>query len=328
LLRSRVRHLTRAEAYQAVWLSPRGAGDSIAFTVSARRSPRRVAGLGLAYDNELGGRMWVGAVDRRVLSLALEGSGALFLGELRKELYLGFRRNYQLGHQLMTPTLTARLATESVRQFETDGDELDPASTREGLGFLGVERAFDAGWEIALGAVGHVWHEPGKDRSALGSTIRVHKATRSLEPVVQASLLWAGPYYRAELEGEALIKVGPARIRPSAHLGWGEHLPLQATFPLGGENGFPGLHISERRGDRETLIGLMLTYGIKGPFVGRLEMMTGRSAFGGPILDTDGWIWGLRAGIGAETPVGPVRFEYGVTDGGRGAVFVRLGRWF
>jgi predicted acylesterase/phospholipase RssA len=327
LLRSRVRHLARAEAYQAVWLSPRGAGDSVAFDVSVQRSARRIAGLGLAYANELGGRMWVGAVDRRLLGLALEGSGALLLGEFRKELYLGLRRNYQLGRQLMTPALTARLATESVRRFEANGDEIDPATTREALGFAGVERAFDAGWEVALGAVGHVWHEPGRDRSALGGTARVLKASPSRGAIVQAAVLWAGPYYRAEFDGEATIKVGLMRIRPTLRLGWGEHLPLQATFPLGGENGFPGLHIGERREDREALVGFMVTYGLKGPFVGRMEIMAGRSALGGPLVDTDNWIVGARAGIGAETPVGPVRFEYGLTSG-RGAVFVRLGRWF
>ena len=112
LLHSRVRHLAHSEAYQAVWLAPSGSGDSVAFDVSVRRAPRRVVGLGLAYDNELGGRMWVGAVDRRIFDVALEGSTALFLGEFRKELYLGFRRNYQLGRQLMTPTFTTRLATE------------------------------------------------------------------------------------------------------------------------------------------------------------------------------------------------------------------------
>src|SRR4051812_6414426 len=35
LLRSRLRGMARADAYQAVWLSPTGAGDSVAFTVSA-----------------------------------------------------------------------------------------------------------------------------------------------------------------------------------------------------------------------------------------------------------------------------------------------------
>jgi outer membrane translocation and assembly module TamA len=32
--------------------------------------------------------------------------------------------------------------------------------------------------------------------------------------------------------------------------------------------------------------------------------------------------------LGADTPVGPVRFEYGLADEDRGAFFVRIGRWF
>jgi NTE family protein len=328
LLRSRVRQLARAEAYQAVWLAPTGSGDSVSFNVSVRRSARRVAGLGVAYDNELGGRMWVGAVDRRFLDLALEASTALYLGEFRKELYLGFRRNFQFGRQLMNPALTARLASESVRRFDVDGHELDPLETREGLGFLGFERAFDPDWEISLGGVGHVWHEPGRDRSTIGALAQVEKAARSGARLLHGDLTWTGLYHRASLEGVASMKFGPIRLNPGMRLGWGEKLPLQSTFPLGGNDGFPGLHLGERRGDREALVRVLLTYALKGPFVGRVEVATGRTAVGGPLLDSDNWIVGARAGLGAETPVGPVRFEYGVASGGRGAVFVRLGRWF
>jgi predicted acylesterase/phospholipase RssA len=328
LLRSRVRQLARAEAYQAVWLAPTGSGDTVSFNVSAQRSARRIAGLGVAYDNELGGRLWVGAVDRRFLDLALEASTALYLGEFRKELYLGFRRNFQFGRQLMNPALTARLATESVRRFDADGHELGPLETREALGFLGVERAFDPDWGIALGGVGHAWHEPGRDHSTIGATARVEKASRSGGRALQADLVWTGLYHRAGFDGAASMKFGPIRLRPGVRLGWGERLPLQATFPLGGDDGFPGLHIGERRGDREALVRLLLTYVLKGPFVGRVEVATGRTALGGPVVDSDGWIVGARAGLGAETPVGPVRFEYGLASGGRGAVFVRLGRWF
>jgi predicted acylesterase/phospholipase RssA len=327
LLRSRVRHMARSEAYRAVWLSPRGAGDSISFDVSVRRAPRRVAGLGLAYDNELGGRMWVGAVDRRLFELSLEGSSALFIGELRKELYLGFRRNYQLGRQLMTPTLTARLATETVRRFDPDGEELDGDETREALAFAGVERAFESGWQIAVGALGHDWHEPGRDLATLGATANLVKTTRAPGQVFATELRWTGVYQRAMLDAEASIAFSGLRLRPQLRLGWGQDLPLQAMFPLGGDDGFPGLHIGERRGDREAMVALLITYGLKGPFVGRLELAAGRSALGGSFIDSDGWLAGARVGVGAETPVGPVRFEYGVTSG-RGAVFVRLGRWF
>ena len=326
-LRSRVRHLGQVEAYQAVWLAPRGAGDSVSFHVSVRRSARRVAGLGLAYDNELGGRMWAGAVDRRLLNLALEGSAAVFIGEFKQELDLGFRRNFQLGRQLMTPALTGRLATESIRRFNSEGSELDPAKTREAFTSAGAERALGDGWQAGIGAVGHAWHVPGQDNSTLGGTLWFTKETNSGVRLADASFLWTGVYKRVGIESEANARVGPLRVRPRIHFGWGERLPLQATFPLGGEDGFPGLHIGERRGDRELLLDFLITYPLKGPFVGRLEVAAGRSAEGGPVFTTEGWIAGGRIGLGAETPVGPVRFEYGLAEG-RDAFFVRLGKWF
>jgi hypothetical protein len=54
----------------------------------------------------------------------------------------------------------------------------------------------------------------------------------------------------------------------------------------------------------------------------------GRTATGGALLGSGGWVTGIRLGVGAETAVGPVRFEYGIADEGREAVFVRTGRWF
>jgi len=328
LLRSRLQQLGQSEAFRAVWLSPRGTGDSVSFDVTVQRAARRVVGLGLAYDNELGGRMWAGAVDHRLFGLALEGSSAVLLGDLRQELLIGVRRNYQLGRQLMTPTATARLALESVRRFTNGGEELDPAPTREVIGFLGVERTFHPGWQLALGLSGHAWHEPGRDRSTAGVTFRGLRITSSNLPVLDGSLVWTGLYRRVALEGTGSLRVGQLQLRPRLRVGWGEQLPRQSTFALGGDDGFPGLHLGERRGDREALVGLMLTYGLTGPFVARMELVTGRTAFGGSFLDSQGWMTGVRAGVGAHTPVGPVRVEYGVAHTGRGALFIRLGRWF
>ncbi len=328
LLRSRVQNLAQSEAFRAVWLSPRGSGDSVSFNVTMQRSARRIVGLGIAYDNELGGRMWAGAVEHRLFNLALEGSTAILLGDFRQELYLGFRRNYQLGRQLMTPTFTTRLAHEAIRRFDADGNELVEATTREAIGFLGVERAFEPGWQLSLGITGHAWHEPGQDRATVGLAARALRATPSRVPVLQAGLLWTALYQRADFDGSLLFGVGPLQIRPRLRLGWGDGLPLQSTFPLGGEEGFPGLHLGEHRGDREALLGLMFSYNLAGPFLARLEVATGRSAFEGGLLDSEGWMTGVRAGLGARTPMGPVRLEYGVANGGRDAVFVRLGRWF
>ena len=318
-----------SEAYRAVWLSPRGTGDSVKFDLTLRRAARRVAGLGLAYDNELGGRMWAGAVDRRLFGLALEGSGALFLGELRKELYAGVRRNYQVGRQLVDPTLTVRLASEHVRQFDAAGEELGEADVREALGFAGVERALPSGWEAAAGLVGHVWDEPGRsDLSTAGATLRAERATADRGREGRAEITWTGVYQRAALEAEPSIRLGVVRLVPRVRLGWGEDLPIHLQFPLGGDEGFPGLHIEERRGNREVMLGAALSTPVLGPVLVRLELAVGRTAAGGSLLGDDGWVGGARAGLGAETPVGPVRFEYGYGTEDRGAIYVRLGRWF
>jgi hypothetical protein len=75
------------------------------------------------------------------------------------------------------------------------------------------------------------------------------------------------------------------------------------------------------------MLGLMFTAPIKGPLLARMELAGGRTAIGGGLLGDEGWVGGIRAGIGADTPVGPVRFEYGYSTEDRGAVFVRLGEW-
>jgi predicted acylesterase/phospholipase RssA len=329
LLLSRVRRLgATAEAYHAVWLGPAGAGDSVSFHLKLRRAARRVAGLGLAYDNELGGRMWAGLVDRSVFGAAAEGSGAILLGELRRELYLGLRRKYQVGHQLLDPTLTIRLATENVKRFDSGGGELPEAETREAIGFAGAERILDQNWEGALGIYGHTWREPaGGNLTTVGGLVRITRTTRTRGRVFLAEGIWTGEYRRAALEGEANLQLGAVRLTPRARLGWGERLPLQSTFPLGGDDGFPGLHIGERRGDREAMVGVMFTVPILRPLLGRIEFAGGRTALGGGFLEGD-WVGGVRGGIGADTPVGPVRLEYGYSTEDRGALLLRLGRWF
>ena len=328
LLRTRLREMGNVEAYHSVWLRPHGSGDSVGFALLARRSARRIVALGLAYDSELGGRMWAGGVDRRLFGLALEGSAAVTIGELRKELALGFRRKLQIVRQVVDPTLTVRVATEDVRRFEPDGHELDPAETREGIAFLGAERVLPGGWEVGLGLHGHTWDEPGReDNSTAGLALRVVRLSRLVGEVARVEGEWTGIYRRVSLEAELPARFGVVGFTPRARVGWGEDLPLQHAFPLGGEDGFPGLHIGELRGDREAMLGLMFTAPLKGPLLGRVELAVGRTAAGGALLGDQEWLGGVRAGLGADTPVGQVRFEYGYSTEDRGAVLIRLGDW-
>lgn len=330
LLLQRVRTLASAsEAYESVWLGPTGAGDSVRLDLSVRRASRRVAGLGLAYDNELGGRMWAGLVDRRLVGRALEGSGALFLGELRRELLIGLRRNYQVGRQLFRPTLEVRVANEDVRRFDAGGDELGQAVTREAVGFAGIERSLGSRWDLSLGGEARTWDEPRRaNRSTIGAVARLTAATRQRGRVLRAEAQWTGMYQRLAFEGTAEARMGVVRVTPRLRLGWGDGLPLQLGFPLGGDDGFPGYHLGERRGDREAMLGLTLTVPVQRPLLARMELAAGGTDARSPRFTGGGWTAGARLGVGADTPVGPVRFEYGLALRGRGALFVRIGRWF
>lgn len=328
-LRAGVRRLGASEAFEAVWLRPAGEGDSISFDLVPRRVPRRAAGAGLVFDNELGGRMWVGIVDRDLLRLALDGSAALFLGELRRELAVGLRRPYGLGGHLVTPTLTAEIATESVRRFDLDHNEVPPFDTREIRVFAGLEHELGSGWTVAAGGVAMSWREPASgDSHAAGALLRVARVDRFAARTVLAEAEMSPTVKRVALVASPAIRAGALSLQPRLRLGWGQRLPLQYTFALGGNDGFPGVHIGELRGDREAMAGLAVTLAVKGPLVITAEAAAGRSGLGGPLLDSTGWVAGGRAGVGADTPIGPVRVDYGRASGGRDALRVRLGRWF
>ena len=139
---------------------PAERGTRSRFDLTLRRAARRVAGLGLAYDNELGGRMWAGVVDRRFLGLALEGSGALFLGELRRELYARIAPQLSgrppalqsdaspCGWRTRTSGSSTATATSSAQAVHPRGHRLRRASSgrcANGMGTRGRRRRPDLG---------------------------------------------------------------------------------------------------------------------------------------------------------------------------------------
>lgn len=328
-LRESVRRSEQLERYRAVWLGPSGSRDTVSFRLEVRRAPERQAALGVAYDADLGGRLWVGLVDQKPLGLPLEASAALLLGELRRDLVIGLRDGLgYLGNRRLRPSLHAGMGTENVRRFDSAGDDLTDVEIREAFGFLGVERSGARGWVAALGLGARVWDHPDRpDLATAGASGRIERYDADGERVARLEAEWTGRYSRVAGQARATAVVGRLMVRPGVRLGWGEDLPLQLGFPLGGEDGFPGLHIGERRGDREAIATLLVTHPIRGPVAARVELATGRTGTGGLLLEGR-WLTGIRFGAGVETPLGPVRVEYGFSGDGRRAALVRIGRWF
>lgn len=96
-LEAQLAELAHIEAFRELWLGPTGEGDSVVFRAQAIRAAPRVAGLGLAYDHDLGGRLWMGGLDRALFP-GIETSGILTLGRYRSDFtgilltHIGVRR--------------------------------------------------------------------------------------------------------------------------------------------------------------------------------------------------------------------------------------------
>ena len=352
LLRQRLRELAEREVFREVWLGPIGGGDTLAFAPTLRRLPQRVAGLGLAYDTELGGRLWAGALDRQLPLLHGEGSVLLLLGRYRSDLLLAARRPTLLGQPAFSPVGTLQFGGEDLRRFDVDGLELAVDDIREVVATAGVERQLTEGFRVTATAESRSWRDTDlltrerNDGTALGGRVTVEKLTADRRRLARLDLAATDIYSLAALDIRFRGAIGPFRLEHQVRAGMGDALPAQLTFPLGGDDGFPGLHLGERRGDRELSTALTLSRRFLGPLWLRLTGAVGRSAFArdpgtagvsprdpgfhviGPLFGGEGWLLGARVGLGTETPLGPVRVEYGWNDLGRQAVFLRVGRWF
>jgi hypothetical protein len=155
-------------------------------------------------------------------------------------------------------------------------------------------------------------------------------------------------YARAALELRVNRRFGAVHAEQVIRAGVGRDLPHWTAFQLGGRDGFPGLKLGERPGDNELFTALSVSRHLFGPLALRLTGAFGRAAYGsttfrdlgdpngqlapgsftpGDFLGRGGWLLGGRIGIGSDTPLGPIRVEWGTNDLGRKQVFLRVGRW-
>jgi predicted acylesterase/phospholipase RssA len=326
-LQRNLRQMGTSERYSSVWLFPQGNRDSVRFTLTPSLAPSRMVAIGAAYDNDMGGRIWLGQVNRHLFGTNLELSTGVFLGELRQDITSGWRIRPP-GTPGITPVLELRATRELVRRFN-DGDELTPTKVHEGTAFAGINAAWRGNWHATLGLQGRIWDVPrSRGRGAAGPRLSLLKAGRMAEPLLSLDAEVNGVYQRLEVEGVATVRLGQWQIRPHVRYGVGDSLPSQHRFVFGGIDGFAGRHIGELRSDRELMGSLAFLHPLVGQLMVRVEPMVG--AIGGD----SGWLpggetfVGVRMGLNLFTGLGPMRVEYGISDGGRDGLLVRFGRWF
>jgi NTE family protein len=326
-LQGSLRRLGSSERYASVWLFPEGTRDSVSFRILPDLAPSRVIAVGAAYDNDLGGRIWLGQVNRHMLGTNLEISSAAFLGELQQELFSGLRLSPAWGRGV-APALELRASRELVRQFD-DGSETSSQKVHEGTAFAALQLGLRGNWQAAVGLEGRLWDAPDqRGQSALGPRFTVLKSGRMAEPLFRLDAIANSVFQRVEAEGIATIRLGQLQVRPHVRYGWGRSLPLHQHFVFGGVDGFAGRHIGELRSEREIFGSLVVLHPLKGQLMLRIEPMVGAAGGAEGLLPEGEALAGVRMGLNLFTGLGPIRVEYGVSKGGRDGLLVRLGRWF
>jgi hypothetical protein len=326
-LEAQLSDVSNLETFREVWLGPVGGPDTIAFRAQITPAARRVAGLGLAYDHDLGGRLWLGGLDRFSVE-GIEASGVLSLGRFKSDLTGTLLTHIGVGRMSLTPLASFRLLSEGVRQFTPDGTNFEKLDAREASGFAGAEWARLGSWRIRAGGRVAAWRTPTGENHSTAGTVFNARLEPGRRAEGNAELIWTGDYQLARVSLGTAIGSGRLTLLPEVRLGMGRRLPIHLAFELGGEEGFPGLHIGERRGDREVFARVQGAWRLKGPVALRMLVAAGRSATGGALFEREDWLAGIRLGAGADTPIGPVAFEYGFASNGRRAAFIRVGRWF
>ncbi len=326
-LEAQLSEASNLASFREVWLGPVGGADTISFRAEITPAARRVAGLGLAYDHDLGGRLWIGGLDRFSVR-GIEGNAVLALGRFKSDLTGTLLTHIGVGRMSVTPLASFRLLSEGVRQFTPDGANFEKLGAREASGFAGAEWARLGAWRIRAGGRVATWRTPAdENRSTAGASFDAW-----LEPGRPVGggveVVWTGGYQSARVSLGTAIGSGRLTLVPEVRLGVGRRLPVHRAFELGGDGGFPGLHVGERRGDREVFARVQGAWQLRGPVALRMLVAAGRSANGGELFEGKNWLAGLRLGVGATTPIGPVAFEYGFASNGRRAAFIRVGRWF
>ena len=320
-LRDRLIGLADAEGLRGVWLNPSGGADSVAFAIEGIGSPNTVGGAGGAYDHEMGLRGWVGLFDRRMFGTTLEGSGVLSFGRFQQELFGAALWHFDAGWSRLTPIATMRLRTENVRRFRPNGLEVAAVGTSEAHLRAGVELRLGEPWSITFAADGFSWGGQGVvGRSSFGGSLKFERQWLT-GPQLTAETIATARFQSAQLSAEWPVETGGFRLLPAIRLAAATTgLPLERTFALGGDEGFPGLHLSERRTTREAFGSFRLAHALTRPVEIRLTLAAGTSG--------SDWLAGARLGLGTDTPVGPIDVAYGLSTSGRRALYLRFGQWF
>jgi NTE family protein len=327
--------LGQSDRYRAVWLSPTGSGDEVVVRAQLEPAAPRAIGVGVAFDQFMSGRIWIGAVDRSFFNGDAEGAVVLRLGSYAQDATAFVRRRALVSTTYVPFTVSASAQHESIRLFSGES-ELPSGETRGVGGFVGLRQDRVPGeWRYEAGLDARAWREPSRDaRGGFGARLSIFRARTEYEMGSIVELIGLNDFQRARFDVSSLGMIGGVETRLRLRAGWGNRLPLQHTFSLGGDDGFAGFRLGELRGSQEVFGSVLFKVPVNPTLKLRLEAMAGAVGTGYGFLEpVDSTRYGkpnagVRAGVEVDTPLGPIRVEAGINGQWRRAMLIRVGHWF
>ena len=326
---------------RALWLSPhRATGDSVAFDPIIRWADQRTVGVGGAYDNDLGAQAWVALANRHAILHhgfpALESGGRLTLGTRRQEGFISLRRSDTDVRYSVSPFALLMVGRESEPFFVEAPSGLSAKvelpTVTEQLLQLGVDVPVSPTWTVQTGALVRRWHggltDSARTPTPIGVALRVDHGDETRRQFGRLDLEWNQRYTRASARFSLLTKTSVARFTSTIRAGaTSVEAPYSAWFLLGGTEGFPGLNVRESIGTWTASYMLDAARHLYGPVNTQITAMTGTASRSADRAFGGAWLFGARVGVGADSPIGPIRLQYGLSTTGRRQWFARIGRW-
>lgn len=337
-LQRRLRDFGQSEFIRGIWLTPQARGDSIVFAPLVERAPRRALAAGLVYDQDLGGGVWIGGSDRAFAGRNLEASARARFGTYRQGVTLGLRPSYQLGRTILRPYAMLTAGLEDIRTFDPRGVETPrerAPTVRERIVQSGIEQLLGRDWALRVGASYRWWNTRRGDSltapndDAFGALMRIEHTPDRHAFAGEVEVDWTNRFQRVSLRASRPHSWRRVHETTTMRLGWSSRdTPLTARFSLGDKDGFAGFHIGERLAHTESVLQSDLGFALRGPLLLLLTSMAGQTSAdpNRPLAGT--WYAGARIGLGAESPIGPLRLQYGVNNDRRAQWYFRIGEWF
>jgi len=336
----RVAYAGTSGVLHALWLDPgRTSGDSVVLDPKIEWGSQKTFGVGAAFDNDLGGQIWVGLANRRAKwgpLPAMEAGGRITIGSERQEILASFRNSIEDVHYSLSPFLVLMAGRESEPFFAIGpqgvGFEVPLPVFSEQLIQLGLDVPIGDNWTVQVGPLLRNWTGGLTDSAT-------HPTPTGIAVRIGAGNDTYVRYGRLDWELNQRFARGSGRVsfvlaRPFAKLtntlrggGVTAHAPYSQWFLLGGVDGFPGINIGESVGTWTASYMADVAKPLFGPINLQLTGMTGTVSRSTEVNIGGKWLWGTRIGIGSDAQIGTVRFQYGLASNGRRQWFARVGRW-